>query len=44
MLDRVPKERFEASCAQAADRLLAEVERKAAALRWEVYVGTPLSG
>jgi hypothetical protein len=43
VFDRVPQERFEASCAQAADRLLAEVERKAAALRWEVYMGTPLS-
>lgn len=38
VFDRVPQERFEASCAEAADRLLADTERKAAAARWDVLI------
>jgi DNA-binding protein YbaB len=38
VLDRVPQEQLEASCGQAADRMLAETERKAASARWEVYL------
>jgi DNA-binding protein YbaB len=38
VLDRVPQEQVEAACAQAADRMLAETERKAAAARWEIYL------
>lgn len=43
VLDRVPQGEFEAACGQAADRLLADTERKAAALRWTTYLADPRS-
>ena len=38
VLDRVPQDQMETSCAQAANRLLAETEQKAAAARWQIYM------
>ena len=43
VLDRVPQAQMEASCAQAANRLLAETEQRAAAARWEIYMASPQS-
>ena len=43
VLDRVPQAQIEASCAQAANRLLAETELQAAAARWEIYMAPPQS-
>ena len=40
-LDRVAQQTFEASCGQAANRLLVDVEQQAAAARWEIYEPTP---
>ena len=40
-LDRVPQQTFEASCGQAANRLLVDVEQQAAAARWEIYEPMP---
>jgi len=42
-LDRVPQAQMEASCAQAANRMLAETEQKAAAARWEIYMASAQS-
>ena len=43
ILDRVPQERVEASCAQAANRLLADTEQQAAAARWTIFMAEPQS-
>jgi len=40
-LDRIPQERFEANCGQAADRLLADTEAQAARARVEVFEPLP---
>ncbi|CAN5529353.1 hypothetical protein BH11ACT8_BH11ACT8_21420 [soil metagenome] len=40
-LDRVPQEVFEASCGQAATRLVAETEIAAARARWETFEPIP---
>ena len=40
-LDRAPQQTFEASCGQAANRLLVDVELQAAAARWEIYEPIP---
>lgn len=40
--DRVSQEQFEASCAQAANRLIADTEQQAARAKWEIF--DPLPG
>ena len=43
VLDRVSQSQMEASVAQAANRMLAETEQKAAAARWEIYMASSQS-